>query len=416
MILIYVPEINERINYTFSFVFEHILGISIQLTDSVPFFSEQKTPKISYSDQAVENEPHFPSCNLLFENDIKEQEVTHLLQDPFAICFYLLSRYEEYLSFKKDSHHRFSYDSFSLKGKIDITIPWIDYFAFDVFHKLKKHYPILEKKERKFRFINTLDVDHAWLYKNKPCLKNTKSLLKKLIKFEWREILYQISILLNRQPDPYFIYPYIEHLQLPTIYFISYGKGKNKWDTNHKPDNPNYQLLVKELDKNPLNTIGLHPSYNSNTQLSILEEEKSGLEKLLDKKITRSRQHFIKIKLPETYTNLINLDIKEDFSMGFQDHIGFRAGTCTPFYWFDLTQNKVTHLKIYPFCVMDVTLKNYMKLSVEEAKDKITELVRSVKKVQGTFISIFHNDSISDYGEWKGWKQVYEKLIDELND
>ncbi|MDR2121790.1 MAG: polysaccharide deacetylase family protein [Flavobacteriaceae bacterium] len=413
MILIYVPEITERVEYVFSFVFEHILGIPIRFTDSVSFFTEQKTPKISYSDQSIENEPHFVSCKLLFENDIRKQHTDDWMQDPFSVSFYLLSGYEEYLPFEKDFHGRFSYNSSSLKEKIDMTIPWIDYFAFDVFNTLKKHYPELEKKERKFRFINTLDIDHAWLYKNKTGTKNIRSLGKKLLHFEWKEIFNQICVLLNTKPDPYSIYSYIEHLQLATVYFISCGRGKNKWDTNHSPKDRNYRKLILELDKNPLNTLGLHPSYNSNARWDILEEEKRELEELLNKKIIRSRQHFIKLKLPKTYTNLINSGIQKDFSMGFQDHTGFRAGTCTPFYWFDLSENKISRLKVYPFCVMDVTLKNYMKLSVEEAKDKITDLVRTVKKVQGTFISIFHNDSISDHGEWKGWRQVYERLIEE---
>ncbi len=102
--------------------------------------------------------------------------------------------------------------------------------------------------------------------------------------------------------------------------------------------------------------------------------------------------------------------------MGFQDHIGFRAGTCTPFKWFDLTKNKTSELTIYPFCVMDVTLKNYMKLSEKEAEKVILKLLESVKKVNGTFISIFHNDSISNYGEWESWKELYEKLILNVND
>lgn len=66
--------------------------------------------------------------------------------------------------------------------------------------------------------------------------------------------------------------------------------------------------------------------------------------------------------------------------------------------------------------MMDVTLKNYMNLTIEEAENKIWDLLNSVKKVNGTFISIFHNDSLSDYGEWNSWKSLYEKLIVKVND
>ncbi len=410
MLLIYVAEINERIEYTFSFIFEQVLGIPVQFTDSPQFFQEQTTPKLSYSIQAMGKEPHFFPSRLLFENDIKEQEINELIKDPFAVCFYLLTRYEEYLPFKKDQHERFSWQVSALKDKIDVTHPWIDEFAYRIYEQLKNDFPAVEKKDRRFRFINTIDIDHAWLYKNRSWKRNLLSFVKKITTLKVKEALNQMNILLGIQPDPYYIYPYVQHLQIPSLYFISFGKA-GRWDTNHSPDNKNYQKLIKELDKDSLNTLGLHPSYGSNFRFEILEKEKTELEKIVSKSIIRSRQHFIKLKFPETYTNLLSIGIKEDYSMGFQDHIGFRSGTCTPFQWFDLTKNKVTTLTVYPFCVMDVTLKNYMKLSKEEAERVILELVDSVKKVDGTFISVFHNDSISGYGEWEGWEQLYEKLI-----
>lgn len=415
MILIYVPEFSERIKYTFSFIFEKILGISFRLTNCSNNFINESSPKFSYSFSSLKNEIHFSSCNLLFETDIKSQNLIEILNDPFATTFFLLSRYEEYLPYQGDIHHRFSYKASLVKGKIDPLIPWIDTFAFDLFNQLKKKFPSLVYKNRKFTFINTIDIDHAWLYKNKFWFKNFKSLGKKGLTFRWKDFYHQILVLSGLKLDPYFIYPYIQHLNITTFYFISFGLG-GRWDTNHHPKNIAYRKLICQLYNQDYSTIGLHPSYESNKDFTILKMEKLALEKLLQQKISFSRQHFIKLHLPNTYYNLINLNISADFSMGFQDHIGFRAGTCTPFYWFDLKNNKISELKIFPFCVMDVTLKNYMKLSIEEAENKILNLLDSVKKVNGTFISIFHNDSLSNYGEWKLWRNVYEKLIFKAND
>jgi hypothetical protein len=30
--------------------------------------------------------------------------------------------------------------------------------------------------------------------------------------------------------------------------------------------------------------------------------------------------------------------------------------------------------------------------------------------VNGTFISLWHNESLSDYRNWEGWKNVYEEM------
>ena len=70
-----------------------------------------------------------------------------------------------------------------------------------------------------------------------------------------------------------------------------------------------------------------------------------------------------------------------------------------------------TLLKINPFQVMDGTLNQYMKLKPEEAVEKIRKMVNSVKMVNGTFISLWHNESVGELRDWKGWSGVYEEVL-----
>jgi len=114
----------------------------------------------------------------------------------------------------------------------------------------------------------------------------------------------------------------------------------------------------------------------------------------------------------ETYQNLIKLGIKEDYTLGYATDTGFRAGTCTPFNFYDLYNEKETSLKIFPFQVMDTTLNQYLKLDVEEAVERISHMIEKVKQVRGTFISLWHNESLSDHGHWKGWEPVYKKMLE----
>ena len=71
-----------------------------------------------------------------------------------------------------------------------------------------------------------------------------------------------------------------------------------------------------------------------------------------------------------------------------------------------------TKLRIHPFAVMDGTLKDYMKLSPADAIDQIRQLVDEVKTVNGTFISLWHNESLSNQQRWTGWLRVYEELLE----
>ena len=134
------------------------------------------------------------------------------------------------------------------------------------------------------------------------------------------------------------------------------------------------------------------------------------------KKIRKSRQHFLLLRLPETYRNLLSLGIEEDYSMGYPGICGFRAGICTPFRFYDLQNEKETNLLVFPFQVMDTSLNKYMKLSPQEAQRHIEELVDEVKEVNGTFISIWHNESLHDRGKWKGWRLVFEQMLAKIND
>jgi hypothetical protein len=61
---------------------------------------------------------------------------------------------------------------------------------------------------------------------------------------------------------------------------------------------------------------------------------------------------------------------------------------------------------------MDVTLKDYMNLRPEDAWQLTEKLMDEVKKVNGTFICLFHNESLHDLDQWQGWRQLFEKLTD----
>jgi hypothetical protein len=115
--------------------------------------------------------------------------------------------------------------------------------------------------------------------------------------------------------------------------------------------------------------------------------------------------------MPETYRTLIKYEIKEDYTMGFATEVGFRASICTPYPFYDLDRDEETKLMLFPFAVMEATLKFYMHTSPDQACDIIDDLIREVKSVDGLLISLWHNETVSDEGLWKGWRKVYDHLV-----
>ena len=193
------------------------------------------------------------------------------------------------------------------------------------------------------------------------------------------------------------------------IYFIllaDYGlNDKNISFTKRK-----FQLLIKRLAD--FASIGVHPSYGSNSDYKKLPKEISRIEGITKREVTKSRQHFLKLTLPETYNHLSDLGIKDDYTMGYASALGFRASICSTFTFYNLDTETILPLRIHPFAVMDATLLYYLNLTPQVSLNKIKQLINEVKNVNGTFISLWHNDTFSNFKQWKGWKSVYKEMIE----
>jgi len=116
----------------------------------------------------------------------------------------------------------------------------------------------------------------------------------------------------------------------------------------------------------------------------------------------------LKIAMPGSYINLSAAGITEDFSMGYQDEPGFRAGIARPFMFYNVSEDIVTNLRIYPFQVMDVTLSGYKKMKPDAAKETIRNMILQTSKVGGLFVSIWHNTTLLETPECREWRDVFE--------
>ena len=157
--------------------------------------------------------------------------------------------------------------------------------------------------------------------------------------------------------------------------------------------------------------MGIHTSYYCSDKPEKVEQEIERLSAILHRNVTRNRFHFLRFSLPYSYKMLIRNGIDKDYTMGYASEPGFRSGTCTPHHFFDLESDSESPLKVYPFTVMDATLCRHHGMSPDEAIAAFGKLIDEVKAVEGTFISIWHNESLSDRKEWTGWRPVYEAML-----
>lgn len=424
MVVIYTPRLSPRINYVFQQVFGDFLGTDYRIVTAKPLDRSGQDFILYYTNETGHCDLHIQPAGLLAETgttaifpniETNGQQVkifvndsAHFGFDLFSAIFWMLTRYEEYQSYTADTHDRFPAKASMAYQHGFITQPVIDQWL----HELKNY--INKRKiglvpERKFDMINTIDVDNAYAYRGKGFWRQGGALAKHFLKGEWKELRQRIKVISGKLNDPFDTYAYIRETasakNVPTVFFHLAG-GLDRHDRNIAIDHPVYVSLINELKT--WSVQGIHPSYKSNSEPGLVKSEKEKTERVVGTKVDHSRQHFIKLKFPLTYRKLVEAGITKDFSMGFADHTGFRAGTGRAFVFFDLEANAATHLLVQPFCIMEGTLKDYMQLSPEAAIETIHQTRKQLQELGSTYVAIWHNETLGGYKSWQGWRKVYE--------
>jgi hypothetical protein len=430
MILIYSEDISPRIEFVTRLIFTKIHRVEVSFTTNKAEFLYSELPKINYSQTKFNDEIYLKPHGLLTQSTlgkvvIKPFEYNNSTVffesspdsvfpfDPFAASFYLVTRYEEYFETELDKFGRFPAGKSILTELNLIKKPVVNIWADWLAKEINRKYPQIIFIKRRFKFISTIDIDNAWAYLNKGFWRTKAALVKSVLKGDISEFRLRRKVLKGKEKDPYHTYDYLDSVfsgneEKVKFFFLLGDYGK--YDKNVSHENIGFQKLILKIAQDY--DIGIHPSFAGflNGCHGKVIRENGRLEKIVGRKISKSRQHYLNLKFPKTYQNLIKAGMKEDYTLGYPEQTGFRAGICTPFNFYDLENEETTNLLVVPFQVMDGTLRNYLKLSPEEAFKETEMLMNEVKKVGGTFVSIWHNESVNDLGEWKGYRKVFEKM------
>lgn len=433
-ITILTEKTSPRLRYIFKFICVDVIGFAdVKFCTNKTEFKAITTPKLAYTHQRVDEVLWIVPHALLFESGLKDQEIksfnhantkaffatvrsASLPFDLFAAAFYLVSRYEEYLPSIRDSHDRFDAKQSIAYKENFLHQAVVDRWAIELENLLLATYPNLCIKKRSYSYLNTIDVDNAWAYKHKGIFRTVGAMAKDISTFDWNNFYERIQVLLGNRRDMYDTYDFLFDLQnkynFKSIYFFLFG-DYGKYDRNVFSGNKEFRALIKSIADDA--DVGIHPSYSSNKNVQELETEIKRLGKVIKRDISKSRNHFLKLSFPTTYQRLLDHDITDDYTMGYANEVGFRAGTSVPFLFYNIDIEQETKLRIHPFQVMDATLLFYLNLSPTEGIALTQKIIDEVKAVRGTFVSLWHNETVSDTLKWKDWKIVYEKMVEAAN-
>ena len=410
---VYISEISPRANWIFKLIFEDILGLGLHLTDDSHVLTFSGNPAVNYSNTHIDGIPSVTPAGLLSETGVRAQQ-TELREfkdlpvffhteggdlpfDPFSMAFYLVSRYEEYLPYTPDKHGRFPYTESLAYREGFLNIPIVNHLAGLLKILLLKYYPDLKFPEGKYSFLPTVDVDIAFAHLGKGFVRTYGAMAKLLVRGKFREIRSRIRTMRGKARDPfdnfYFLTEVFKKYDLRAVFFILAG-DPGPFDRNLSLKNKKFVALIRELDDKA--DLGVHPSYRSGEGPHRVKTEINRINRVTRKNVTKSRQHFVRLKFPDTYNNLIGHGIREDYSMGYAAACGFRASIATPFRFYNIEEEKETGLLVYPFAFMDTTLSDYMGLSPDRYLEAVKPIIREVMDCKGTLCGIWHNYAMAD--------------------
>jgi len=427
-IRIYSKEDVPRLRYIAGIILGDILGLSWEvITDKRKL---GKFPVVNYSSENLKDSFKINPDSLLFETGISSREInvsewkslpvffptssdSELPFDIFAASFYLVSRYEEYLEFQADEFGRFpAAQSLSVRNGFQ-CIPIVDLWAKELAKAFLRKFSTIAFKHNDYKALISFDTDQPFAYLGKSLIRSIGGVFHD-ITYNEGHLSDIYKTVAKGEKDPYEVFDYIteniEKTNTDARFFFAVG-DYSQYDKNPSWKNSGYRKLILELSAKY--KTGLHPSFYASENSSMVNAEIVRLKTIMGKEILSGRFHYIRLFMPQSYRDIYKAGIIEDYSMGYPDEPGFRAGIARPFYFYDVLEDKETNLKIFPFQIIDTTLYRYKKLDPASSKEVILHLINETRKVGGLFVSIWHNTSLLNNEEWQGWREVFEFILKE---
>ena len=343
--------------------------------------------------------------------------------DIIASSFFMLSRYEEVVLDTRDEFDRFPAKASLAYRQGFLDRPIVNEYAellWSWIHHLKPDLTrrALWPENKGFAVCLTHDVDELKKYSLLPPARSIGGAIvrQKNLRLAFSIALEYLSCLAHLKKDPFDTFDYILGLErkygIKSSFYFMAGGGL-EFDSCYSITEPKVVKLIKKIETEGCE-VGLHASYNSYNDSEKIARGKRNLDRVIGSKSYGCRQHGLRWKSPDTWRVQQESGLLYDTTLTFAAHAGFRCGICLPFKPFDVIENRELNIWELPLIVMERSLQspNYQNLQPEEAYEEIIQLIKTVKRFNGVFVLLWHNSAFDSLGDWAGWKEVYEKVME----
>jgi hypothetical protein len=292
-------------------------------------------------------------------------------------------------------------------------LPVVDLWAYRLLKKLKERFPKLKTHPKPYSYTSLLDINASHAFAHRGLFRSFGGLFHDLGLLRFRRVAERIKVWIYPERDPYDNFSLLVDLHktydIKSLFFFQFATY-SMYDKNVSPNNNNFRFLIKSIAD--YSKIALTASYSSFDDLEQLKKEKKKLSGVINRPVDTCRMRYNRIDFPQTYRNLVDSGFTDDYTMGYTREPGFRAGTCTPFYFYDINLEIQQPIRIHPFAFHDYAFANL------DSKDgilkRLNALYQEVHKVNGNFITIFSNEILGTAHK-VDWKDLYTSVLKSYN-
>lgn len=359
-------------------------------------------------------------CNsypMIYGDDYYKHEgnVVYCGLDIFASSFFMLSRWEEYVIPSKDKFGRIlESEMFVVKNNLEKRPIVNEYIS--LLRELMSIFIALPEPPYNFRIFLTHDIDYLYRFDRfKSFLRNVAGdiLNRKSLAALSRTLKGYYRYLSNKEKDPFDTFDELMTLSekygfRSSFYFKPSVRGD--YDYTYDITDDKVRNLFGEI-RNRGHEVGIHPSiitFNNRDQFYLEYQRISSVEP----NIVGGRQHYLLYSIPSQLSYWEECGLQYDSGLGFHSRIGFRCGVCWSYKMFNILDREMLNIEQRPLIVMDAALMRWSP-TPEKMYNDILRMINVVKRYNGLFVFLWHNDRFYRH-EFKNYRKVYYKVIQYL--
>jgi len=335
--------------------------------------------------------------------------------DVFGSVFFMVSRYEEVVSHGEDEHGRFPAES-SLAVRAGFADrPLVNEYVEILWAAMRRLWPALERKERRYRFLPSHDIDFPF------CREMSAA---QLVKRLGADVVVRRNARLARtrlraygsRPPRDLCDTYDELMTLSeeagttsTFYFFGENSGRDI-DADYDPFEPRIQRVLRRIGERG-HAIGLHATYDSLRDAAALRRQRERLQAAcaeagVEQEHWGSRHHYLRFRAPDTWRALDAAGFDHDSTVGYSSIGGFRAGCCYEYPVYDLESRTQLRLRERPLVIMEVALLDRQRLGHERVVQRARLLRDRCRLVGGDFTLLWHNSRLQTHADADAYRTI----------